>query len=226
MSNCECRYWRRICHEASISLIPATCYSGFVNKKRATTRRRSPTQTRSRATVDHILEGAARVFRREGWNATTNRVAREAGVSIGSLYEYFPNKQALLMALAERHVALAEQLLDAALSQRRTARSLLSTIQAAILTSQRFPSHALTLVSDVPTVGVNLAERARKLEHRVLAALTQVALAARVTDPELRAQAAFQVLGPLTARMMFESPERQKALSPHFLEMAARHLVP
>lgn len=67
--------------------------------------RKKPRQARSRELVEAIVEAAARVFDREGTAATTNRIAAEAGVSIGSLYQYFPNKEALLYALAERHVA-------------------------------------------------------------------------------------------------------------------------
>lgn len=49
-----------------------------------------------------ILEAAARIFERG--SATTNGIARLAGVSIGSLYEYFPNKDAILESLVDRHV--------------------------------------------------------------------------------------------------------------------------
>lgn len=53
-----------------------------------------------------ILVAAARVFGTHGYAAgTTNRIAAEAGVSVGSLYEYFPNKDALLVALMEAHLA-------------------------------------------------------------------------------------------------------------------------
>lgn len=51
-----------------------------------------------------LLEAAAQVFQREGLAATTNRVAERAGYSIGTLYQYFGSKQALLYALAERHI--------------------------------------------------------------------------------------------------------------------------
>lgn len=72
--------------------------------ERASTRR-EPKQQRSRQTVEAVLEAVQRVLRRQGAEAiTTNRVAEAAGVSIGSLYQYFPDKQALFMALHDRHV--------------------------------------------------------------------------------------------------------------------------
>lgn len=67
--------------------------------------------------VEWIVEAAARVFEREGIDATTNRIAEEAGVSIGSLYQYFPNKHALLDELAIRHIDGAEAALAASLAE-------------------------------------------------------------------------------------------------------------
>ncbi len=71
--------------------------------------RKPPVQKRSRATVDGILSAAAQVFEMHGYAAgTTNRIAERAGVSIGSLYQYFPSKEAIAVALLERHVADTE----------------------------------------------------------------------------------------------------------------------
>src|SRR5271154_816863 len=76
------------------------------------TPRKLPTQQRSEATVEAILQAAAQVFARHGYAAgTTNRIAERAGVSIGTLYQYFPNKDALLVALAESHLREAEGIL-------------------------------------------------------------------------------------------------------------------
>ena len=66
--------------------------------------RKSPRQSRSQATVDAILDATARVLVERGHAATnTNLVAERAGVSVGSLYQYFPNKLALINALRARH---------------------------------------------------------------------------------------------------------------------------
>ncbi|MDE1993885.1 MAG: TetR/AcrR family transcriptional regulator [Rhizobiaceae bacterium] len=67
--------------------------------------RKAPRQQRSRATVDAIVEAAARILAQRGWaHFTTNEVAEAAGVSIGSLYQYFPNKLALTEAILQRHL--------------------------------------------------------------------------------------------------------------------------
>ncbi|MGE4426544.1 MAG: TetR/AcrR family transcriptional regulator [Solirubrobacteraceae bacterium] len=67
--------------------------------------RRSPSQGRSRATVEALVEAAAQIFECHGYAAgTTNRIAERAGVSIGTLYQYFADKDALLVAVAEEHL--------------------------------------------------------------------------------------------------------------------------
>lgn len=67
--------------------------------------RRSPSQARSVVTVAAVFEAAIQVLLKDGVHRlTTTRVAERAGVSVGSLYQYYPNKQALLNAVLERHL--------------------------------------------------------------------------------------------------------------------------
>jgi AcrR family transcriptional regulator len=66
--------------------------------------RKVPRQARGWETRERVLEAAARVFAEYGYAAgTTNRIAEAAGMSVGSLYQYFPNKDAILVALVRRH---------------------------------------------------------------------------------------------------------------------------
>lgn len=66
--------------------------------------RKQASQERSRATVDALVEATARILVKEGFDkASTNRIAEVAGVSVGSLYQYFPSKEALVAAVIERH---------------------------------------------------------------------------------------------------------------------------
>lgn len=68
--------------------------------------RKKPRQRRAQATVEDVLAAAAQVFEALGYAAgTTNRIAERAGVSIGTLYQHFPSKEALAVALIERHLA-------------------------------------------------------------------------------------------------------------------------
>lgn len=72
--------------------------------KPLTNPRKEASQDRSRATVDALVEATARILVREGFDkASTNRIAEVAGVSVGSLYQYFPSKEALVAAVIDRH---------------------------------------------------------------------------------------------------------------------------
>jgi AcrR family transcriptional regulator len=80
----------------------------MAKKKIALDARKEPQQERSRQMREDILTAALRVLRKEGaLRFTTPRVAEAAGISVGSLYQYFPNKQALVFAIHTRTVELA-----------------------------------------------------------------------------------------------------------------------
>ena len=75
--------------------------------------RRQPKQRRALQTVDDVLDAVIRILKREGAAAvTTNRIAEVAGVSIGSLYQYFPDKRAIFNALHSRHIEQIDRLVE------------------------------------------------------------------------------------------------------------------
>ena len=78
--------------------------------------RRQPKQLRARQTVDAVLEAVVRILKREGASAiTTNRIAEVAGVSIGSVYQYFPDKRAIFAALHQRHIQEIDRIVESRL---------------------------------------------------------------------------------------------------------------
>jgi AcrR family transcriptional regulator len=87
-------------------------------RKPLTTPRKRASQARSQATVDALIEATARILVRDGFDkASTNRIAEAAGVSVGSLYQYFPGKEALVVAVIERHNREIMQVVREALAE-------------------------------------------------------------------------------------------------------------
>jgi len=77
------------------------------------TTRRIPRQRRSRERVERALDAADRLLAAEGADAlSTTRIARAAGMSVGSLYQYFPDTGAIVAALAERHMDAFAELME------------------------------------------------------------------------------------------------------------------
>ncbi|MFM2314386.1 MAG: hypothetical protein RLZZ04_3662 [Cyanobacteriota bacterium] len=79
--------------------------------------RKQPQQDRSRMTVEAILEATTHILTEKGYGKTnTNQIAELAGVSIGSLYQYFPNKESLMVALRQQHSDEMVELVESKLS--------------------------------------------------------------------------------------------------------------
>ena len=81
-------------------------------------KRKSPNQERSKRTVDNIIAAADKILSRDGIESLTiRRIAETAGISLGSLYDYFPNKQAVLYRIYEKRLDLLLQIFDEATSE-------------------------------------------------------------------------------------------------------------
>lgn len=126
--------------------------------KKRSAPRKSPSQDRSRATVDTIVDAAARILVKDGYNAfTTNRVAEKAGVSIGSLYQYFPNKEALLSELMRRHTEELEKGVEEMVERAKSA-PLAEVVRAAI-------EHNVRLHLVNPALHQKLSDEVPSLRH-------------------------------------------------------------
>jgi AcrR family transcriptional regulator len=119
--------------------------------------RKQASQSRSRATVDALIEATARILVREGFDrASTNRIAREAGVSVGSLYQYYPCKEALVAAVIERHSQDLMRVVRGALSEvssQPIEQGVRKLIAAAIQAHRVDPKLHRVLAEQIPRVG-------------------------------------------------------------------------
>jgi len=141
--------------------------------------RKRPVQSRSRQTVATILQATAQVLVQRGYDrTTTNAVAERAGVSIGSLYEYFPNKEALVAALAEAHVADLIERVDSLLVQAEGQDPpilISSLIQAGMDAHRADPALHKVLVEQVPRIGAlaDAMDVSTALQQRIAVALSR-----------------------------------------------------
>src|SRR5579863_5651676 len=91
--------------------------------------RKSPTQRRARETVEVIFEAAARILERDGRAAfNTNAVAELAGVSVGTLYHYFPGKDAILIAMARSEMQAHQAAVTQAVAKAQGVRAIVKAL--------------------------------------------------------------------------------------------------
>lgn len=119
--------------------------------------RKQASQERSRTTVEALVEATARILVRDGFDkASTNRIGQEAGVSIGSLYQYFPSKEALVVALIERHNRQLMAVVYAALDEVENAplqTGVRRLVAAAIAAHRLDPKLHRVLAEQIPRTG-------------------------------------------------------------------------
>lgn len=120
--------------------------------------RKLPVQARSRHTVQSILEATAQVLVQLGYaGTTTGAVAERAGVSIGTLYQYYPNKEALVAGLIELHVREVVEMVASALHATRQAsldQMLRAVVRASLDAHRLNPALHKVLMEQVPRKGV------------------------------------------------------------------------
>lgn len=139
--------------------------------------RKSPNQGRAKATVAAILDATARILAEDGFAAVnTNRVAEVAGVSVGSLYQYFPNKGALVGAVAVRHAEAMAAIVAAGV---RAAAAdplpdLVKTLIRSIMQAHaENPKLRRAIIEELPRIGrpARLAELKQTIQRSVAALL-------------------------------------------------------
>jgi len=124
----------------------------------ASAMRKAPRQERSRATVEAIVEAATHVLGRRGWASfTTNEVADEAGASIGSLYQYFPNKLSLVEAIRRRHYDGVIAVLERACAE-PVESSVDTLIEGMMQLHNANPSLHKALLEETPRVSLSAAD--------------------------------------------------------------------
>lgn len=180
-----------------------------LKKRRKAVRR--PKQQRSQAMVAAIISAGARILARKGWAGfTTNDVAARAGVSIGSLYEYFRNKQALVDAIADAHIQNGERLIDhagaLAAGPRAPAAVVEMLVDGAISLHADDPKLHRVLSSEVPLSPL-IRQRVARLRSRLVDLVAQ-SLREQVAEPRLAAQLLVDATDAIVHRWWVEDDGR------------------
>ncbi|MES2739344.1 MAG: helix-turn-helix domain-containing protein [Pseudomonadota bacterium] len=162
--------------------------------------RKAPSQARAARTVETILEGAAHILERHGLEAyTTNAIAARAGVSIGSLYQYFPTKDAVTAALIERESVELVAQVGALLRALRGQPALRGMIEIAVRHQLRRPRLAKLLdFEQARLAGALPASRNAALAHAALVVFLLDHIGPHLADPDAVATGLMAIIGALT----------------------------
>ena len=177
--------------------------------------RKSPIQARSVASVDAILKATVQVLLRLGKERlTTTNVALRAGVSVGTLYQYFPNKKALLQAALKRHLTeVAEAVEQVCRAQQgRALREMATAVITAYLDAKmkvaKTSSALYSVSSDVD--GARIVQQITTRFHKAIVEMLRTASDPLAGDPQLVATMLLASMGGVV-RILLESstPEEQ-----------------
>lgn len=194
--------------------------------------RKRPQQERSRLMVDRIVAAGRRVLVEHGYEkATTNRVAAEAGISPGSLYQYFPHKDAILAAVIEQYSAEIGEELTAVLTDRLDLPPV-ELVRAAytalldVLDSHR--EYVRLVAMELPRSRV--ADHVEQVERRVGELVSAYLTIARTTDrvaPTTSAWLLVRMVEHLCVQYVLEQPAfGREVLVDELVRLSLAHLDP
>jgi AcrR family transcriptional regulator len=191
-----------------------------------------PVQARSAVTVDAILSATIQVLLAAGHDRlTTTRVAHRAGVSVGTLYQYFPNKQALLRAVLERHLGEVVSAVERACLEHHgrplheMASGLVNAFLDAKLKNVRTSTALYAIANDVDGARLGRAIASRACD--AVAAMLATAPAQFTTDPIRVAEMLYGAFSGI-ARRLIESPaplKLQDSYRAELIRLASAYLA-
>ena len=202
----------------------------MTTKRRAKTTK-IPRQTRSRATVAAIVEAATRILEREGYAGTNvNHVAELAGVSVGSLYQYFPTKEALVGAVAQDLTAkmLAEFGKDLMpLATAPLPHAIRGIVERAIAAFRLNPRLRRVLRDEVPTSFpyMQTPEFDAALEQILVSYLDQQRALLRPRDPRLAVRILMCSVHAIADDLVREDGVDLETLTDEACDLVARYLL-
>jgi AcrR family transcriptional regulator len=169
--------------------------------------RKSPVQARSAASVDAILEATIQVLLSVGKERlTTTRVASRAGVSVGTLYQYFPNKSALLQAALKRHLTQVTDAMELVCKEQkgRTLEQMVTALVATFLDAKMKDAKTSVALYSVSS-DVDGARIVQQMGVRTNKAIVLMLASAReplTTDPQLVASVLQGTMAGVSRRML------------------------
>jgi AcrR family transcriptional regulator len=177
--------------------------------------RKSPVQARSAASVDAILEATIQVLLQVGKERlTTTKVALRAGVSVGTLYQYFPNKSALLKAALKRHMDEVTEAIELVCHQQRghsleqMATALVTTFLEAKMRDAKTSVALYAVSSDVD--GAKIVQEMGIKSNKAVVGMLKTARDRLTTDPQLVASMLQGVMVGVSRRLLESTaPEKQ-----------------
>jgi AcrR family transcriptional regulator len=177
--------------------------------------RKSPVQARSAASVDAILEATIQVLLRVGKERlTTTRVALRAGVSVGTLYQYFPNKSSLLQAALKRHLDEVTEAVERVCREQegntlqQMATALINAFLGAKMRDAKTSVALYSVSSDVDAA--KIVRRMGVRSNKALVAMLETTCEPLARDPQLVASMIQGAMAGVSRRLLeSDAPEKE-----------------